>query len=315
MIITPQDSTKVLHQYLNRLEQGGGAGIKIGVPKIDEKLIPIDDGQLMTVLARPNNGKSTVINHYMRQASKDYLTKKDEYAPPLLVSLESPIEEIQLRNLANFAAMDSKLIRTGGKLNDWKALHDKVDQMVVEYPMCYVGHSAYMPRSAERITLETIAVDIDKIQQRAGRRIRALGVDYIQLMTMNGYADRRLMLSECVVRLKELGMTQSFPVIMASQANRDSDTTQKFPVPQPYHSKDTGSIEEASDIILSCMRPCKYYKIGEAIPYSDEGHLVTPFLYFIYLCKQRDGDSSIGFWIEMDPRIGQLSDMEISLDD
>ena len=315
MIILPNEATDILHNYLRKIETGTGYGIPIGVKKIDEQLIPIENGQLMTVLARPNNGKSSVVNHYMRQASKQYMEHKTDYAPPVLVTLESPIEEIQLRNLANFAAIDSKAIRTRNNM-DWKTLHDSVDKMAVEFPMIYIGHSAYLTnKKKHRITFETISDDIQAIQDKAGRRVRAVGLDYIQLMSMKGYDDRRIMLSECVIRLKEMAMENDFPIIMAAQANRTSDTEQKFPVPQPYHAKDTGSIEEASDIILSCMRPCKYYKIGEAVPYSEEGHLVTPFLYFLYLAKQRDGESSLGFWLSMDSRIGSLSDLEIDLGD
>lgn len=315
MIFGPQESVTILHKYLEHLEKDDDSGIGFGVPSVDKTLMKLQDNDFVTVLARPSNGKSVVVVHYCRRASEQYKANQDKYSPPVLISLEGPVEEVMMRNLSNYTAIDSKIIRNGKQQNNWKELHESADKMIAEFPMTYIAASSYSTKKKQRITLSFVEDAMKKIVDVYGKKPRMIGLDYIQLLSMdNGSSDRRIMLSECVLRIKELGSIYGCPVVMASQANREAETQQKFAIPQPYHSKDTGSIEEASDIILSLMRPCKYYKIGDLIPYTSENVITTPYLFFVNICKQRNGDT-YGYWIEMDARIGSLSDGEIGVPD
>src|SRR6185295_6953480 len=123
----PEDTATILHQYLDHLQNDDHMGIPIGIKKVDDFLVPIQDSDFTTILGRPSNGKSVLTVHYARQAATQYREQQDKYAPPVLISLESPVEEIMLRNLANYTAIDSKIIRTGKYTNDWTALHEATD--------------------------------------------------------------------------------------------------------------------------------------------------------------------------------------------
>lgn len=316
MLFGMQESENILHEYLNKLENSNDIGIFSGLTKLDKILIPIADSEFVTILGRPSNGKSVLTVHYMRQAALDYKLHKDKYAPPIMISLESPVEEIMLRNLSNYSAMDSRQIRTGRTLNDWAMLHENASKMVAEYPMIIMGYSAFSKKKKERMTIGFIEDGAKKVADKFGLPPRALGLDYIQLCSLDkNVQDRRIMINECVLRYKEMGQIYSAPTIMAAQASREAETQQKFPIPQAHHCKESGAIEECTDILLSVMRPIKYWREGEPVPYSQDGQIVTKDLFFIFVTKQRNGESNVGAWVSMDGRLSSLSDLEMSFDD
>jgi len=99
------------------------------------------------------------------------------------------------------------------------------------------------------------------VQAIAGRFIRryadqptAVFIDYLQLLKPVGrYSSRREQVGEVVRELKRMAMALKCPVIIAAQLNRNADDPSR--PPRSSDLKETGDIEEASDVILLLHRP------------------------------------------------------------
>lgn len=315
MIYSPRETGELLHLHLEHLADEKVVGLSLGFKSLENYLLPLMDGDLGFILARPGGGKTALLLHIARIGAEQVVSGLDEYGPPIFISNEMPIEELQLRQLSFHTNIDTRSIRFGKNKNDWEMLHTAVEEMNQERPIAYIGASLYDYARTRRMTVETIQREIDSYMQKHGKRPRVICIDYLQRMLTSSYRDnRRLALNEVVEICKDIALDYKMPVVVGSQAGREVDT-EKFPVPDTRHGKETGSIEEAGDWVISGMRPSKYYKIGEPIPHSGKNIIVTEELYFIKVLKQRSGEAGRGAWVTFDPRISYFSDLEIGVDE
>lgn len=307
----PGDSSELLHKHLEELAKPDVGGIDLGIKELQGYLLPLMAGDLGIILARPGMGKSMLLQHLARTASEDAAIKTDEYAPPLFVSNEMPLEELQLRQLSWYTNIDTRDIRFGKDKNDWAILHTKIADIESDYPIIYIANSLYSGGKRGVVTMEVIEAAVEHIVQTYGVPPRLVAIDYLQRMHVkNKSLDRRLALNEVIERSKDLALYHGVPVVVGSQASREVDM-EKFPIPDLRHGKETGGIEEAADWVISGMRPSRYYKVGDTVPNSSKNIVVTPELYFIRVLKQRSGEAGKGAWCSFDMRVSFLSDLEI----
>lgn len=310
-VIYHNEAKESLLKYLERLQDEQYIGIATGLENLDEFLIPLTPSDMMVILARPSHGKSSLLIYYAMLAAKlavESRTSNIKFSPPIYITAETPIEELGIKTLSNYSQVDSRVIRTGKKLNDWEKLANDAEEMAKNYPITYVGHSVINPRRG-LITIDYIEECVYEAVDRYKCPPRAILVDYLQRIASPGFSDRRLGLAEVVERLKDLHMSVGCPLIFGSQAKREVDE-KPFPVPDVGDGKETGSIEETADVVISTMRPIKYWKEGQVIPRTDPELFCTPNLFFINVLKQRNGDSNQGFWVTLDPKVTQFSEME-----
>ena len=311
-VIYTKESKQNLLTYLEQKEKNKNLGLKIGAEDIDNFLVPLSSSDMMVVLARPSNGKTSWMIHYAMQAGKSVMLDKQngitEYAPPIYITAETPTEELSLKVLSNFMHLDSRFIRAGSEELDWQHVKNEVSAMYSEVPLLYSGHSIVNPRRG-LMTIDLIEQSVYDVCDRTGLPPRLILVDYLQRIASPGNSDRRLGLSEVVERLKDLHMSVGCPIIFGSQAKREVDD-RPFPVPQAGDGKETGSIEETADVVISLMRPCKYWSVGSEIPKTSPPRVVTENLFFVNVLKQRNGLSDQGFWMNFDMSVTHLSEME-----
>lgn len=310
-IIYPEQAKDNLLLYLDRLQDDKYIGLNTGMEKLDEFLIPLTPSEMMVVLARPSHGKSSLLVHYGMRAAKsavESIGTKIEYAPPVYITAETPVEELSIKTLSNFSKIDSKVIRTGKEQNDWAKIIEDAEAMTGEYPITYVGHSIINPRRG-LITIDYIEQCVYEVVKRYNRPPRAILVDYLQRISSPGVSDRRLGLAEVVERLKDLHMSVGAPLIFGSQAKREVDD-KAFPVPDVGDGKESGAIEETADVVVSLMRPIKFWQKGQLIPRTNPELFSTENIFFINVLKQRNGSANHGFWVNFDPRITDFTELE-----
>lgn len=316
-VIYPNQASAYLIEYLQQLADPNNRGIEIGIPDLDAFLTPITPSDMMGIIARPSHAKTSLLAHYAMRASQLALLSRNtdkKYAPPVYITAETPTEELSIKTLSNYVNIDSRQIRRGAATNDWEMLKTGAQNLEMDMPIIYVGHSIIHPRRG-LIDIRYIENAVYEITEKYKCPPRVILVDYIQRIATPGISDRRLGLSEVVERLKDLHMSVGSPLIFGSQARREVDD-RAFPVPETYDGKETGSIEETADVIISTMRPIKYWQKGQPIPGTSPERLSEENLFFIKVLKQRNGDSNMGFWTSLDPKITQLSELEkVDIDD
>jgi replicative DNA helicase len=149
------------------------------------------------------------------------------------------------RMLCSEAGVDSYLLRTGQLADDtWQKIATAMDTL---------------SRAAIYID-DTPALSVIEMRAKA-RRLRAANqvdlfiIDYLQLMRSTTRSDSRAQeVSEISAGLKSLARELDVPVIAVSQLNRESErrTDRR---PQLSDLRDSGSIEQDSDIVMFLYRP------------------------------------------------------------
>lgn len=312
LIVTPAKAKALGHRYVEELSnpKNKKRGISSGIRSLDTVMNPLLPGQLMVVMARPGGGKTSLMMHFVRESAKAWSSRdKKETIPPIAVSAEMAIEEIILRDISHHLPVDSNEL-SRGTYGDWEMAHKIVDKMYDEFPVIYIGHTLEKTGRRPRMSIENIWKSLAALREKYQMSPELVSIDYVQRLKLDKISrDRRGEVSEITEMCKDLALEYATPVILGSQVGRQVED-RKPPIPTLQDAKETANLEETADVILSLMRPSKYYQVGEKIPGTKDGMMCTEELFYINLIKQRQGVGDKGFWCHFDMAISRLSDLE-----
>ncbi len=214
-------------------------GVASGFGELDAVTSGFQRSELIVVAARPGVGKTSFALNVARHAA---VQRRHGVA---LFSLEMSRDALVQRMLCSEAGVDAYRLRTGQLADDsWQQIAEAMDTL---------------SRAAIYID-DTPGLSVIEMRAKA-RRLRAAAdvdlfiVDYLQLMRSHARSDSRAQeVSEISAGLKSLARELSVPVIAVSQLNRESErrTDRR---PQLSDLRDSGSIEQDSDIVMFLYRP------------------------------------------------------------
>ncbi len=247
----------VLSEETDKLEELSRSEVALtGTPSgfvdLDDLTGGFQPGNLIVVAARPAMGKSAFATNIAEHAAVD------EGRPVALFSLEMSETELAHRFIASQAKLSSDELRKGRvKPDRWPKVLQAVEKLAPA-PL-YVDDSS----------------DIGVLEIRAkARRLHArqpLGlvvVDYLQLVRAEGRMDSRVeQVGQMSRWLKLLAGELGVPVIAVSQLSRAVEARHP-PIPMLSDLRESGQIEQDSDVVLFLYRD-EYYnedseRVGEA---------------------------------------------------
>jgi replicative DNA helicase len=233
---------------LELIERGSGAeqGIRTGWTDLDELVPGFRPGQLVTVGGRQGMGKSVVMLNIAAQAGIAC------GLPVLVCTLEMTSQECIERILAFEAKVDLRRLRAGTlDGHDW----DRIARVHPHLSACgnlLVNDDPYM-------SLQGIRSDL-RAMRRAGSPARLVVVDYLGLIKGTGKTEsREREVSEFSRGLKLLAKEFGVPVLVGSQLNRGPELRSDH-TPLPADLRDSGSVEQDSDIVILLYREEVYEK-------------------------------------------------------
>ncbi len=222
--------------------QGQLRGVATGFTDLDNKLSGLQKADLIIVASRPSLGKSALALDIARSAAVFHKT------PVGIFSLEMSKDQVVDRLLASMAYIDLWRLRTGRlKDDDFASIQQAMDRL-----------------SNAPIFIDDAATS-NILQMRAmARRLQAdkgLGliiVDYLQLMEpRNTNTSMVQQMTEVSRSLKALARELNVPVLALSQLSRAVE--QRSPqIPRLSDLRESGAIEQDSDVVLFIHRPDKY---------------------------------------------------------
>ena len=262
-------SSRTGGRFAQCLEQIGGYDVLLSPPK---NLVPAPfkgcipgfaPGQLITVGGNTGMGKTIYGCHAAIAAARARFRT-------LLVSLEMGIGEILRRWLSMTARVRHDDIRLGTLDVEQRKLVMKAGFELDQIPLEIVS---------EPNTLEGIGAKIMRAKAE-GEPYRLVIIDYLGLINVRAHRlENRVQEVSFISRsLKELAMTSDLPVLALAQLNR-AHPQRKDPEPQLSDLKESGSIEQDSDVVAFVHRP-EYYAHDEPM-YKDKAELIVR--------KQRNG--------------------------
>lgn len=226
-----------------RHKNGGGfEGISTGFDNLDTLTQGLNGGDYVILGARPSMGKTA-----FSLALAENIARSD--GDVLYFSVESTKESLTDRMIASSSGVDSSKIKTASlDDSDWSALTAGISQLkdlpvhFIDIPAIDISHASAISRKFNR-----------------KKKVKAIFVDYIQLMTAKGCKGEYETVSTVSRGLKALAKDCDAPVIALAQLSRE---VEKRPNKRPNLSdlRATGQLEQDGDIIGFLYRDEYYNK-------------------------------------------------------
>lgn len=239
----------ILADYMTKLEQlnqrrGTIVGVPTGFTDLDRITGGLQRSDLIVLAARPGIGKTSLSLSLAHNAAVKY---KNSVA---IFSLEMSKEQLAQRLLSMDAEIDQHRLRTG-----W--IEDDEWLKIVEASDTLAEASIWIDDTAGISTMEMRS----KARRLAAEHgVDLIIVDYLQLMqaSSGGRGENRVLeVSEISRSLKGLARELNVPVLALSQLSRSVESRQSK-VPQLSDLRESGSIEQDSDIVMFIYRDDVY---------------------------------------------------------
>ncbi|HOO17492.1 MAG TPA: replicative DNA helicase [Phycisphaerae bacterium] len=256
-----------------------GEGVLTGEPtgfiKLDELTCGLQPAELIIVAGRPSMGKTALGLNIAEHLAIV------ENRPVLFFSLEMSRQQVAQRVLCSQARVNAhQLRRQRRSAADLRLLEDFAQRL--EAAPLYVDDTS----------------DLSILEMRARARmayrkhkIRAVFVDYLQLMHVPGSESRQVEVATISRGLKALAKDLNVPVVAMAQLNRNpEDKTRKGNRPRMSDLRESGAIEQDADVIALLHRE-SYYKSPTVGEDEEAGGVPDPEenLADLIIAKNRNG--------------------------
>jgi len=263
-----KDAINIIDQSFKR--DGKIAGIPTSLKDLDKKLGGLHNSDLIIIAGRPSMGKTALGTNIAFHAAKKYKEKIDEFgnkstfdgAKTAFFSLEMSSEQLATRILAE----QSKI--SGDKMRKAELTKDDFKKI------------AKISSEIENLNLiidDNPILTIPSLRARARRlkrlyNIDLIIIDYLQLMsgTSNVRNDGRVQeISEITRGLKAVAKELNIPIVALSQLSRQVEQREDKR-PQLSDLRESGTIEQDSDVVMFIFRESYYLERMEPIKRPDE---------------------------------------------
>jgi replicative DNA helicase len=215
--------------------------IPSGFPSLDEKIVGFHPGDFVIIAGRPGMGKTS-----FALSIAYYMAKED--IPVCFFSIEMPIRLILLRLLSMHSGIPLKKI-IAKELSESEKNKLSVSAREISSLPIYLNDNAY--------GITQIRSLAKRIREEKG--VQAVFIDYIQQMSVDWKVERREEEISTISRLlKSLAKELDIPVIALSQLSREPERRGENKRPQLSDLRESGSLEQDSDIVLMLYRDHYY---------------------------------------------------------
>lgn len=229
---------------LDEIEAIGGrggelSGVPTGFVDLDQLTHGLQPGQMITIAARPAVGKSTLGLDFVRSAAIKH------NLAAVIFSLEMSRFEIVQRLLSAEARVELHRIRTGHMDDDdWTRLARKMGD---------IATAPLFIDDSPNLSMSQIRAKARRLKER--HDIKLVVIDYLQLMHSGSRQEnRQAEVSEISRAVKLLAKELEVPVVAISQLNRGPEQ-RADKRPQVSDLRESGSIEQDSDMVILLFRP------------------------------------------------------------
>jgi len=242
---TLKDSKQQLRELISELEHkvnnGGTVGLQTGFDQLDEKLIGLQPGQLITLAGRPSMGKSVLALNLFSKVIKDGKTA-------LYISLEMTSNELTNRLASDWTnVFVSKYNRAQLDQDEWSRFTNMFGAQ-------YSNMNGVIDDSSTQ-TVGSIRAKARRVAKQKGG-LDLLIVDHIGLID-HGYENETQGLSKISRELKRMAKDLNCPIVALSQLNRGCESRNNKR-PMLSDLRQSGAIEQDSDTVMMLYRD-EYY--------------------------------------------------------
>jgi replicative DNA helicase len=255
-----------LYEQVEQRRERHLSGLPTGFTELDDLTTGLQRGDFIIVAGRPSMGKTalglTMCEHLAA----------NENMPVAFFSMEMSNQQVAQRILCSRGKIDSHQFRKGMVGEDEIERLGYVCEELANIPF-YVDDTPGMSILELRAKARRLARQYD---------IKAVFVDYIQLMRVAGAETRQQEISAISAGLKALGRELNIPIVALAQLNRQSEGREGHR-PRMSDLRESGALEQDADVILLIHRE-EYYK-----PQSLDAQGIAE----VIIAKQRNGPTEV----------------------
>jgi len=326
IVFSPIDIAELTEGYLSErraaCETGGlASGLSSYIHGLDAHgendsgFLPVLDGDVVSIIARPGNGKTSFMMRWARERTNEIRRRAaigDADAARSVVvycTWEQTVEALHSFHVASSNAdlglTVTKMAR--GRITDaqWRGIQESNVRRISD-PLWFIGHSTKRKSKRPVIDVDALARALWEIENWQGTdnkfRVDCVFVDYLQRIPYGRAESKTIGISDNLDRLKNAALALGSKIIVGVQAGRDVDK-RDLPIPGMDDGQWTSNIEQASDVVITLVRPIKYKEEGE----SFDGVPVSGYKQMLVtVAKQKMGESNFAQWVDFDPRYNSL---------
>lgn len=310
LIYTPSEVGTLVLGAIEERRADPGAGIRLGISPVDQALLPLRPGELVTITSRPGHYKSGLMTFWARNIARDLLKEEKKQDVVVFVTWEMAIEEIGLYDLAAAIKLDAADLAQGRVDDAGLVKLQGAAMRRASIPLWLVGHSIKRRKKRTRLTLSNVARALMWIEENMAFHPSIIFLDYLQQMETERRKGqeiaRRLDIFENVHRCKDMALAMGCPVVLAVQAGRQVDG-REWKLPQMGDQQESSNVEQTADKMMSLWYPSRSLRRGEEIQAT--GLFVEDNLLILGLVKQRLGPAGMWWPLHVDPARNEIAAM------
>ncbi|QOV87856.1 replicative DNA helicase [Humisphaera borealis] len=255
---------QVLHEVFEMIENRGQRGLETGFYEMDDMLNGLQPGELVIVAARPSMGKTAFAMNVIEHIAAD------SRMPCAVFSLEMSKQQLAQRMLCSRGQIDAHKLRKGLlQSHEYAHLANVVGEL---------AKAPIWVDDSPGLTVLDLRAKSRRLALQHG--IKAIMIDYMQLMDNPGVESRQQQISEISRGIKAVARELNVPVICLSQLNRGSENRDGHR-PRMSDLRESGSIEQDADVVMLLHRE-DYYRMSEPDFQPDN-------IAEVIIAKQRNG--------------------------
>tara|TARA_A100001011_G_scaffold397520_1_gene498771 strand:- start:661 stop:2160 length:1500 start_codon:yes stop_codon:yes gene_type:complete len=246
------------------------AGVPTGFKDLDKKLGGLHKSDLIIIAGRPSMGKTALGTNIAFNCAIKYQEEKDEYKNKKIIdggkvaffSLEMSSEQLATRILAEQTKISGDKMR--------KAELNKEDFNKIAKTSSELENLNLIIDDNPVLTIPTLRARARRLKRL--HDINLIIIDYLQLMSSssNNKNDGRVQeISEITRGLKSIAKELNIPIIALSQLSRQVEQREDKR-PQLSDLRESGTIEQDSDVVMFIFRESYYLERLEPIRKSEE---------------------------------------------
>ena len=310
LVYTPTETAALTVRMIDGRQQQARSGVPLYIAGIDDYFSPMRPGELITVIGRPSNYKSGLMQHIARHEAMRLARDNiyDKYV--VYMTWEQAVEEMVIYELSSFTGQSATDLLQG-KVANRDALIQAAT-MRGELPLWIFGHSLERRSRRPRMTMPDAEQALRFVEDEFGMRPSLIVLDYLQRIAHHRpQADPRMNFVENVDRCKDMALEMACPVMMGCQAKREVDA-RTVKIPQMGDGQETSNVEHSSDAILTVHMPKTAYPIDEPLPLAyPVNTIVTENLLLVSVAKRKLGRAGAVFPMYVRPEINKIAAMEL----
>ncbi len=263
-----KDAVNIINEAFKR--EGKIAGIASGLKDLDNKLGGLHKSDLIIIAGRPSMGKTALGTNIAFNVSKNLKEKNDENGNKKLIdggrvaffSLEMSTEQLATRILAEQTKISGDKMRKAELTkDDFKKIAKASSEL--EDLNLFIDDNPIL-------TIATLRARARRLQRLYG--IDLIIIDYLQLMSASNKSKnegRVQEISEITRGLKAIAKELDIPIIALSQLSRQVEQREDKR-PQLSDLRESGTIEQDSDVVMFIFRESYYLERMEPIKKPEE---------------------------------------------